>query len=51
MVLNPAANNKFIHVIKSVIDTKNLGLKIEHTENSNKPWENVSAIVTMWKTL
>ena len=26
-------------VIKHVLDTKNLGLKIEHMRNSNKPWE------------
>ena len=38
-VANPAANKELLHVIKYVIDMKNLGLKIEPTGNSNKPWE------------
>ena len=36
---NPAAYKKLLHVIKYVIDTKNLGLKIEPIGNSNQPWE------------
>ena len=36
---NPAAYKKLLHVIRYVIDTKNLGLKIEPTGNYNKPWE------------
>ena len=35
----PAANKELLCVIKYVIDTKNLGLKIEATGNSNEPWE------------
>ena len=33
---NPAANKELLRVI---IDTKNLGFKIETTLNSSKPWE------------
>ena len=33
---NPVAYKELLHVIKYVIDTKNLGLKIEPTGNSNK---------------
>ena len=36
---NPAAYKKLLHVVKYVLDTKNLGLKIEPMGNSNKPWE------------
>ena len=36
---NPTAYQELLCVIKHVIDTKNLGLKIEPTGNSNKPWE------------
>ena len=38
---NPVAYKKLLHVIKYVIDMKNLGLKIEPTGNSNNPWESV----------
>ena len=34
---NPAAYKEHLCVIRYVIDTKNLGLKIKPTENSNKP--------------
>ena len=37
--VNSAAYNKLLCVIKYVLDTKNLGLKIEPMGNSNKPWE------------
>ena len=30
---NPAAYKEYLHVIKHVLDTKNLGLKIEPTGN------------------
>ena len=36
---NPAAYKELLHVIKYVLDTKNLGLKIESMGNSNKSWE------------
>ena len=36
---NTSANKELLHVIKYVINTKNLGLKIEPMGNSNKPWE------------
>ena len=36
---NPAAYKELLCVIKYVIDTKNLGLKIEPMKNSNEPWE------------
>ena len=36
---NPAAYKQLLCVVKYVIDTEMLGLKIEPTENSNKPWE------------
>ena len=36
---NPAAYKELLSVIRYVLDMKNLGLKIEHTGNSNKPWE------------
>ena len=35
---NPAAFKELLCVIK-YLDMKNLGLKIEHTGNSNEPWE------------
>ena len=35
---NPAAYKELLCVIKYALDTKNLGLKIKHTGNSNKPW-------------
>ena len=34
---NSAAYKELLHVIKYVVDTKNLGLKIECIGNSNKP--------------
>ena len=36
---NPATCKELLHVIKYVINTKNLGLKIEPIGNSNEPWE------------
>ena len=36
---NSAAYKELLHVIKYVLDTKNLGLKIEPTGNSNEHWE------------
>ena len=36
---NPAAYKELLHVIKYVIETEKLGLKIEPTGNFNKPWE------------
>ena len=36
---NPAAYKELLCVIKYVLDTKNLGLKIKPTGNSKKPWE------------
>ena len=36
---NPAAYKELLCVIKCVLDTKNLELKIEPTGNSNEPWE------------
>ena len=36
---NPAVFKEFLCVIKYVLDTNYLGLKIEPMENSNKPWE------------
>ena len=36
---NPVAYKELLHVIKYVINTKNLGLKIEPMENSNETWE------------
>ena len=36
---NPAAYKELLHVIRYVLDIKNLGLKIKPTENSNKPCE------------
>ena len=38
---NPAAFKELLHVIKYVLDTKNLGLKIEHMGNFNEPWQTV----------
>ena len=35
--MNPAAYKELLQVIKYVLDMKNLGLKIEHTENSSEP--------------
>ena len=35
--VNLAAFKESLHVIKYILDTKNLGLKIEPTVNSNKP--------------
>ena len=37
--VNPAAYKELLHVIKYVIDMKNLRLKIEPTGNSNECWE------------
>ena len=37
--LNPAAYKELLIVIKYVLNTKNLWLKIEPTGNSNEPWE------------
>ena len=37
--VNPAAYKELLCVIKYILDTKNLELKIKPTENSNKPWE------------
>ena len=37
--VNPAAYKELLHVIKYVIETENLGLRLEPTGNSNKPWE------------
>ena len=42
--VNPAAYLELLCVIKYVIDTKNLGLKIKPTGNSDKPWEIVCFI-------
>ena len=36
---NPKAYKELLPVIRYVLDMKNLGLKIESTGNSNKPWE------------
>ena len=36
---NPAAYKQLLCVIKNVLDKKNLELKIDPMENSNKPWE------------
>ena len=36
---NPAAYKEFLLVVKYVLDTEMLGLKIEPMGNSNKPWE------------
>ena len=36
---NPAAYKELLHVIKYIVETKNLGLKIKPTGNSNEPWE------------
>ena len=36
---NSAAFNELLHVIKYVLNTKNLGLKIEPTGNSNESWD------------
>ena len=36
---NPAALKELLHVIKYIVETEKLGLKIEPTGNSNEPWE------------
>ena len=36
---NPTVFKEFLCVIKYVLDTKNHGLKIKSSGNSNKPWE------------
>ena len=36
---NPAAYKEILHFIRYMLDTKNLGLKIEPMGNTNKPWE------------
>ena len=36
---NPAAHKELLWVIKYVLDTKSLGLKVEPMGNSNEPWE------------
>ena len=38
---NPSAFKELLHLIKYVLDTNSLGLKIEPTGESNKPWETV----------
>ena len=38
---NPAAYKELLHVIICVIDTKNLGLEIKPTGNSDEHWEMV----------
>ena len=38
---NPAAYKELLNVIRYVLDTKNLGLKLKPTRNSNEPWENI----------
>ena len=48
---NPAAYKEHLRVIRYVLDTMNLGLKIEPTGNSSKPREIVFlAIATMQET-
>ena len=37
--VNPAAYKELLCVIRNVLDSKNLGFKIEPTGNSNKHWE------------
>ena len=37
--VNPTAYKELLHVIKYVLDTKNLGPKIEPMGNSNEPWK------------
>ena len=37
--VNPVAYRELLYVIKYVIDTKNLWLKIKPTGNFDKPWE------------
>ena len=39
--VNPAKFKERLCVIKYVMDMKNLGLQIEPTGNSNKPWDNM----------
>ena len=36
---NPAAYKKLLHVIKYLIKTKNIGLKIKCTRDSSEPWK------------
>ena len=36
---NPVAYKELLCVIKYILNTKNLGLKIEPMGNSNKPWD------------
>ena len=36
---NPAAYKELLGVMRYVLNTKNLGLKIEPIRNSHKPWE------------
>ena len=36
---NPTVYKEILHVIKYVINTKNLGLKIKPMGNFNEPWE------------
>ena len=36
---NHAAFKELLCMIKAVLDTMDLGLKIEHTWNTNKPWK------------
>ena len=36
---NPAAYKEFLHVIKYVLNMKNLGLKIKPTGNSDEHWK------------
>ena len=37
--VKPVAYKELLHVIRYVLDTKNLGLKVKPMGNSNKPWE------------
>ena len=37
--VNPATYKELLHVIKYILDMKNLRLKIEPMGNSNEPWE------------
>ena len=39
--VNPAAFKELLCVTRSILDMKNLGLKLEPTGNANKPWERV----------
>ena len=48
--LSPAAYKELLHVIRYVLNMKNLGLKIKPMGNSNKPWEIICFIIAItWK--